>query len=115
MAKHAYGAKQYHPSAGNLLAKSVVCVVSGLHPHVNPLVVHQPLLKLLGQDAVLSEMVEQYTRLLIPMLFASGTFQAIVRFFQTQNGVHIMPVFSITTMTFHVPLLWFLIDLQARH
>ena len=105
----AYGAKQYH-LLGIYLQRALFVLYLVCIPMSILWWFISPLLKLLGQDPVLSEMAEQYTRLLIPMLFASGTFQAIVRFLQTQNGVHIMPVFSIATMIFHVPLLWFLIS-----
>lgn len=103
----AYGAKQYHLLGiylqRALLVLCLVCIpMSILWWFISPV------LMLLGEDPVLSEMAGQYTRLLIPMLFAAGTFQAVVRFLQTQNGVHIMPLFSIATMIFHVPLLWFL-------
>jgi hypothetical protein len=63
VAKHMVRIKAV-PSAGNLLAKSVFCIVLQLYLvciHMSILwwFIISPLLKLLGQDPVLSEMAEQ--------------------------------------------------------
>lgn len=67
------------------------------------------LLKFLGQDPLVLEMVGHYVRCLIPMLFAVVAFQLLVRFLQMQSVVLLMPLLSFTTLLFFVPICWLLV------
>jgi MATE family multidrug resistance protein len=104
----AFGAKQYH-MLGVYLQRAVfvlylICVpVAIVWWNVSPL------LQLLDQDPLISELAGQYARCLIPMLFGVATFQPLVRFLQTQSVVLPLPLLAITIITFHVPLCWLLV------
>lgn len=63
----------------------------------------------LGQDPEISEAAGIYASYMIPVLFAYGVLQCLVRFLQTQNIVFPMMLCSGITTILHFPVCWILV------
>nr|XP_023879229.1 protein DETOXIFICATION 16-like [Quercus suber] len=63
----------------------------------------------LGQDPEISEAAGIYASCMIPVLFAYGVLQCLVRFLQTQNIVFPMMLCSGITTILHFPVCWILV------
>ncbi|XP_011070680.1 protein DETOXIFICATION 16 isoform X1 [Sesamum indicum] len=101
----AYGAKQYHMLGVYtqrailiLLAVSIALAVIWYHTSF--------LLVALGQDEDISAGAGEFTRWMIPGLFAYGILQCLIRFLQAQNNVVPMMISSGMTATFHIFMCW---------
>ncbi|KAH7528674.1 hypothetical protein FEM48_Zijuj05G0097100 [Ziziphus jujuba var. spinosa] len=67
------------------------------------------ILAFVGQDAAIAAKVGQYARFMIPIVFAYGLLQCLIRFLQTQNIVFPMMLsYGITTLI-HIILCWILV------
>nr|POE60524.1 protein detoxification 12 [Quercus suber] len=63
----------------------------------------------MGQDPTISHEAGKFMIWLIPALFAYGTLQALVRYFQTQSLIIPLLISSCVTLCFHIPLCWVLV------
>lgn len=63
----------------------------------------------MGQDPQISKEAGKFAIWLIPALFAYGTLQPLVKYFQTQSMIFPLLVSACTSLCCHVPLCWFLV------
>ncbi|KAL3681251.1 hypothetical protein R1sor_024207 [Riccia sorocarpa] len=104
----AYGAKQYYLTGiflqrGIFVLTLVGIPVSFLWWSIAPILVA------VGQDPLIAEGAQEYTRFLIPTLFAYAFLQPLVKYMQAQSAVKAMALFSVFTLVIHVILCYFVI------
>ncbi|KAL2631995.1 hypothetical protein R1flu_016681 [Riccia fluitans] len=104
----AYGAKEYRLTGIFLQRAVFVLTLVGI-----PISIvwwnMAPILKLMGQDPAISDVAQEYSRYLVPILFAYAFLQPMVKFLQTQSVVNAMAVFSVITLIVHALLCYLLI------
>ncbi|XP_020591259.1 protein DETOXIFICATION 14-like [Phalaenopsis equestris] len=101
----AYGAKRYKKLGIHtyraILSLIIVCLpISLLWIYMGKL------LSLIGQDPLISQEAGKYIAWMIPALFAYGTAQPLMKFFQSQSLTLPMLLSSFTTLCIHIPLCW---------
>ncbi|KAL3686055.1 hypothetical protein R1sor_004077 [Riccia sorocarpa] len=108
MCGQAYGAKEYKLT-GVFLQRAVFVLVLICIPISFVWWNMGPILMLMGQDPAIAEAAQDFSRFLIPTLFAYAFLQPLVKFLQTQSAVNAMVVVSAFTLAIHVPLCYLLI------
>ncbi|KAL3686058.1 hypothetical protein R1sor_004080 [Riccia sorocarpa] len=104
----AYGAQEYRLT-GIFLQRAILVSIFIAIPISFVWWNMAPILIFMGQDLAISEGAQEYSRLLIPGLFAYAFLQPLVKFLQTQSAVNAMAVMSAITLVTHVPLCYLLI------
>ncbi|XP_030922719.1 protein DETOXIFICATION 14-like [Quercus lobata] len=104
----AYGAQQYQKLA-NQTYTAIFSIILVCLPLSLVWIYMGKLLVLMGQDPAISYEAGKFIIWLIPALFAYGTLQALVRYFQTQSLIIPLLVSSCVTLCFHIPLCWVLV------
>lgn len=104
----AYGAKQYRMLGlylqRGLIVLNIACVpLSILWANIEYILIA------LGQTASIAKKAGQYTRWLIPTLFAYANSQPLLKFLQTQSLVLPILLAYIITVCCHIPLCWALV------
>lgn len=105
----AYGAKQYSKLGTftySAIASNVpICVlISILWIYMDKLLIS------IGQDHDISKVAGSYAVWLIPGLFAQAVQQPLTRFLQTQGLVLPLLYCALSTLFFHIPVCWILVD-----
>lgn len=104
----AYGAEQYQKFSIQIHT-GIFCLVLVCLPLSLVWIFMGKLLVLMGQDPEISLEAGRFATCLIPALFAYGTLQPLVRYFQTQSLVFPLLVSSLVTIIFHLALCWTLV------
>ncbi|KAL3686052.1 hypothetical protein R1sor_004074 [Riccia sorocarpa] len=104
----AYGAKEYRLT-GIFLQRAVFVLILIAIPISFVWWNMAPILTFMGQDPAISQGAQEYSRFLIPSLFAQAFLQPLVRFLQTQSAVTAMMVFTATTLMIHIPLCYLIV------
>lgn len=104
----AYGAEQYQKFSIQIHT-GIFCLVLVCLPLSLVWIFMGKLLVLMGQDPEISLEAGRFATCLIPALFAYGTLQPLVRYFQTQSLVFPLLVSSLVTLIFHLALCWTLV------
>ncbi|KAG6553961.1 hypothetical protein Mapa_004878 [Marchantia paleacea] len=104
----AFGAKEYRLS-GIFLQRAIFVLTLCAFPITFVWWNMGPILKFIGQDPAISDGAMEYSRFLIPSLFAYAFLQPLVKFLQTQSAVNAMAMFSGVTLLFHAPLCYLLV------
>ncbi|KAL2654079.1 hypothetical protein R1flu_022207 [Riccia fluitans] len=104
----ANGAKEYKLT-GIFLQKAVFVLVLICFPISFLWWNIAPILMFMGQDPDISLGAQEFSRFLIPSLFAYAFLQPLVSFLQTQGAVNAMMVFSGLTLVIHIPLCYLLV------
>lgn len=104
----AYGAKQYNLLGIHMqramLVLTLVCIpISIIWFYTSPI------LRFFGQDPEIAAGAGVYSRWMIPILFAYGLLQCLVRFLQTQNIVLPMMLSSGVAALLHPLVCWILV------
>ncbi|KAL2622616.1 hypothetical protein R1flu_002821 [Riccia fluitans] len=104
----AYGAKEYRLS-GIFLQRAIFVLTLCCIPISFIWWNTAPILKFIGQDPAISEAAQEYSRFLIPSLFAQAFSQPLMKFLQTQSAVKPLAVLSAVTLAIHVALCYLVI------
>ncbi|KAL2654054.1 hypothetical protein R1flu_022182 [Riccia fluitans] len=104
----AYGAKEYRLT-GIFLQRAVVVLIIISIPISLVWWNMGPILLFIGQDPAISDGAQEFSRFLIPTLFATAFLQPLVKFLQIQSAVKAMAMFSAITLAIHVPLCYLVI------
>jgi MATE family multidrug resistance protein len=104
-----YGAKKYHMLGINMQGAVFVALLVSI-PLAFIWANTGTLLMKLGQDPEISEAAGIYATCMIPVLFAYGILQCLVRFLQTQNIVFPMMLCSGITAIIHLLVCWILVS-----
>ncbi|KAL2620696.1 hypothetical protein R1flu_000901 [Riccia fluitans] len=104
----AYGAKEYYLTGiflqRAIFVLTIICIpISFIWWYLGPI------LTAIGQNPEIAERAQEYTRFLIPTLFAYACLQPLVKFMQTQSAVKAMALLSAITLVIHVSLCYFII------
>ncbi|KAF8040332.1 hypothetical protein BT93_B2538 [Corymbia citriodora subsp. variegata] len=104
----AYGAEQYQKFSIQI-HNGILCLILVCLPLSLVWIFMGKLLVLMGQDPEISLEAGRFATCLIPALFAYGTLQPLVRYFQTQSLVFPLLVSSVVTLIFHLAVCWTLV------
>ncbi|CAN0892297.1 Protein DETOXIFICATION 12 [Linum grandiflorum] len=104
----AYGAKQYKKLATQTYT-AIFCLLLACIPLSLLWINMESVLVLVGQDATISREVGKLQIWLIPSLFAYAMVQPIVRYLQVQSLVLPMLTAAVISLSFHLPVCWFLV------
>lgn len=104
----AYGANQYRKvgiqTSTAIFCLSLVCILLSII-----LIYMGKILIFMGQDPLISQEAGKFAIWLIPALFAYGTLQPLVKYFQTQSLIIPLLVSACASICCHVPLCWLLV------
>ncbi|KAL1553627.1 Protein DETOXIFICATION 14 [Salvia divinorum] len=104
----AFGAQQYE-KVGTQTYTAIVSLIFVCFPLSLLWIYMGDLLKLVGQDPLISHEAGRFSVCLIPALFGYAALQPLIRYFQMQSLIWPMLVSSCTTLCFHVPVCWVLV------
>ncbi|XP_024021593.1 protein DETOXIFICATION 14-like isoform X2 [Morus notabilis] len=104
----AYGANQYRKvgiqTSTAIFCLSLACILLSII-----LIYTEKILIFMGQDPLISQEAGKFAIWLIPALFAYGTLQPLVKYFQTQSLIIPLLVSACASICCHVPLCWLLV------
>ncbi|XP_050224815.1 protein DETOXIFICATION 12-like [Mercurialis annua] len=104
----AYGAEQYRKLGNQTYSGifSLILVAFGVSIIWMNM---EKLLILIGQDPTIAHEAGNFTRLLVPALFAYAIFQPLIRYYQTQSLTTPILISACATLALHIPLSWVLV------